>query len=300
MPIPVTCECGKTYNVKEELAGKTVRCKQCGDLLRIPTEDDMKELVKESGQYLTQTKTTEEATIRCANCGRSMPKTLEKCRHCGKMLRKSMKRTLVIIAAGGVLALLFILVLIVFLVPSKKDIIGQRAAELVDNLKQKAWDGVYELDRVRVQGVNSAEYIEDREKLFADLEFTDVSLGEIKIDTDIDSVTTKIDITAKHKTAKKSKQWDFNVEWREENGMWLALLGQAKILNKIREYVKASEIKPEVICDVCKATGRTTCPSCGGEGKLGDGSYCRDCYLSQGWQVCNICKGTGKKILEEK
>jgi hypothetical protein len=43
MPIPVTCECGKAYKVKEELAGKKVRCAVCKGQIAIPrveAEDD--------------------------------------------------------------------------------------------------------------------------------------------------------------------------------------------------------------------------------------------------------------------
>ncbi len=36
MPIPVTCACGKTLQVKNELAGKNVRCPACKQPLSIP------------------------------------------------------------------------------------------------------------------------------------------------------------------------------------------------------------------------------------------------------------------------
>ncbi|TET38762.1 MAG: hypothetical protein E3J72_02055 [Planctomycetota bacterium] len=302
MPIPVTCECGKSYSVKEELAGKTVRCKVCGDPLRIPTADDIKELVKESGQYLTQTKTTEEATIRCANCGRSMPKTLEKCRYCGKPLRKSMKRTFVIIAASAVVVLLLIVVIIVFLVPSRGEVVRRQAVLLAEYIRQKSWEGVYELDRAKVTGRNSAEYVEKLTELFADLDITDIFVSEPTIDPDTDCVFTEFDVRAMHKTAKKSfkNKKPFRVEWKEENGVWLAYLGTSRIYNELGDYVRASIVKPESTCGVCRATGRTRCPSCGGKGKLGDGTFCRDCYRSQGWQPCSICKGTGKSTTGEE
>lgn len=36
MPIQVTCQCGKTLNVKDEHAGKSVKCPACGDVLKVP------------------------------------------------------------------------------------------------------------------------------------------------------------------------------------------------------------------------------------------------------------------------
>ena len=37
MTIPVTCECGKTLNVKPEMAGKRVKCPECGTPITVAT-----------------------------------------------------------------------------------------------------------------------------------------------------------------------------------------------------------------------------------------------------------------------
>ena len=37
MPIPVKCACGKTLSLKDELAGKKVKCPACQKLLSVPT-----------------------------------------------------------------------------------------------------------------------------------------------------------------------------------------------------------------------------------------------------------------------
>jgi hypothetical protein len=39
MPIPVTCRCGKKMNVKDEAAGKRVRCPACQQLVNIPVPE---------------------------------------------------------------------------------------------------------------------------------------------------------------------------------------------------------------------------------------------------------------------
>lgn len=36
MAIDVTCQCGSTYSVKEENAGRKFKCKQCGEVLQVP------------------------------------------------------------------------------------------------------------------------------------------------------------------------------------------------------------------------------------------------------------------------
>jgi hypothetical protein len=36
MPIPLTCDCGRTMRVKEELAGRKIRCPGCTAILAVP------------------------------------------------------------------------------------------------------------------------------------------------------------------------------------------------------------------------------------------------------------------------
>jgi uncharacterized Zn finger protein (UPF0148 family) len=36
MPIAITCQCGKTLNVKDELAGKAVKCPACQQIIKVP------------------------------------------------------------------------------------------------------------------------------------------------------------------------------------------------------------------------------------------------------------------------
>jgi len=43
MSISIACSCGKTYRVKETLAGKKIRCADCSELINVPAqvvEDD--------------------------------------------------------------------------------------------------------------------------------------------------------------------------------------------------------------------------------------------------------------------
>lgn len=36
MPITVTCDCGRSYQIASKNAGKKFRCKECGDMVRVP------------------------------------------------------------------------------------------------------------------------------------------------------------------------------------------------------------------------------------------------------------------------
>ena len=38
MPIAVSCQCGKTLNVRDELAGKAVKCPACQQVIRVPAQ----------------------------------------------------------------------------------------------------------------------------------------------------------------------------------------------------------------------------------------------------------------------
>lgn len=38
MSIKFACECGKTYKVPDKFSGKRVKCKQCGEPIRVPSE----------------------------------------------------------------------------------------------------------------------------------------------------------------------------------------------------------------------------------------------------------------------
>jgi hypothetical protein len=44
MPLPISCDCGRTLRVKDELAGRKVRCPSCSKILLVPKpEPDIEE-----------------------------------------------------------------------------------------------------------------------------------------------------------------------------------------------------------------------------------------------------------------
>lgn len=41
MPIPLTCTCAATFRIKDELAGKRVKCPNCATVLTVPVPHDL-------------------------------------------------------------------------------------------------------------------------------------------------------------------------------------------------------------------------------------------------------------------
>ncbi len=39
MPIPLSCSCGRSFNLKDELAGRKVRCPECRTVLAVPNPE---------------------------------------------------------------------------------------------------------------------------------------------------------------------------------------------------------------------------------------------------------------------
>ncbi len=77
MPIVVGCDCGKTFRVKDELAGKRVKCSSCGKPLFIPLPS----------ASVDKSKPTLSSTKDCSACKKPMPNDAVICVHCGLDLR---------------------------------------------------------------------------------------------------------------------------------------------------------------------------------------------------------------------
>ena len=77
MAISVTCECGKQFKVKDELAGKRGKCAACGQVLSIPTLASSAALEKAT-----------PAPLRgCPACREALQPNAVICLHCGHDLR---------------------------------------------------------------------------------------------------------------------------------------------------------------------------------------------------------------------
>jgi predicted Zn finger-like uncharacterized protein len=80
MAISVECQdCHRSYKVDDRLAGKKVKCRNCGSLLRVPDGDA----------------SDEEATQQCVACGKSYSKIGRVCPHCGFSMRTGQRELVV-------------------------------------------------------------------------------------------------------------------------------------------------------------------------------------------------------------
>ncbi len=79
MPISVSCQCGKSFQAKDELAGKIVRCPGCGNALQIPAptpQGGLSDLLSEEGMAGPVGPTCpscrepiKENAVLCVSCG---------------------------------------------------------------------------------------------------------------------------------------------------------------------------------------------------------------------------------------
>ena len=86
MPIKAACQkCGQSFNARDELAGKTVKCPKCGGALKVPApvKGGLVDLLEEVG--------LKENAHNCPACGVEMPTEAVLCVHCGFDMRKGQR-----------------------------------------------------------------------------------------------------------------------------------------------------------------------------------------------------------------
>lgn len=105
MPIPVSCQCGKSFNAQDALAGKQVQCPSCKQPLQIPAApaapaataasplDGMSGLLAEEGMKQAEGKS-------CPECSADLKPEAVLCVECGFNLETGKK--LQTMTAGGV------------------------------------------------------------------------------------------------------------------------------------------------------------------------------------------------------
>ncbi len=89
MTIPVACKCGKKLAAKDEFAGKTVKCPQCGQPLKIPTAKAKSAAsdVSAAHKLLDELGLSAHEGERCPECGEALPSGAVLCVHCGYNLK---------------------------------------------------------------------------------------------------------------------------------------------------------------------------------------------------------------------
>lgn len=80
MPIPVQCDCGKSLNVPDKLAGKKGKCPACGAVLNIPAKSGGDEMDAEMSAPPPKASGSGK---KCPNCGKNWPADAVICVGCG-------------------------------------------------------------------------------------------------------------------------------------------------------------------------------------------------------------------------
>ncbi len=81
MPIHVECDCGKSLNVPDKLAGKKGKCPACGAVLNIPAKGGDEELEMEMSA--PPPKAAAGSGKKCPNCKKGWPADAVICVACG-------------------------------------------------------------------------------------------------------------------------------------------------------------------------------------------------------------------------
>ena len=112
MPIKVTCQCGQSFNAKDELAGKAVKCPKCQQPLRIPASSAAKPAAKSpaaapkspaaaasdpfgAGNLFDEVGLKQHAagTMPCPGCGKPLAKDVIVCVECGYNMKLGRRMT---------------------------------------------------------------------------------------------------------------------------------------------------------------------------------------------------------------
>ncbi len=97
MSIKVSCDsCGKELKVRDEAAGKRVKCPDCGSVVQIPEPDDVLDAeTADDNPFAGDDVSSEGAESNrqpCPACGEMIVKTAAKCRYCDEIFDPALKK----------------------------------------------------------------------------------------------------------------------------------------------------------------------------------------------------------------
>jgi len=95
--IRVTCDtCGKVLKALDDHAGKKAKCPDCGNILLVPAQEVLDAEVDDQYHFSPVSSDADEieadGRIPCPACGENILKDAKKCRFCGEILDRTLKR----------------------------------------------------------------------------------------------------------------------------------------------------------------------------------------------------------------
>ncbi len=101
--IDVACQCGASFRVKRELAGKTGKCPKCNALIRIANGD--RQAMSSAIETESKLGSSESNKVaKCSQCGAPVPALTYSCPYCGGDVQSASSETTVhsgVSKAGG-------------------------------------------------------------------------------------------------------------------------------------------------------------------------------------------------------
>ncbi|MBC7815372.1 MAG: hypothetical protein IAG10_00570 [Planctomycetaceae bacterium] len=97
MSIRISCDsCGKQLKVRDEAAGRRVKCPDCGSVVQIPEPDDVMDAeAADDNPFAGGDISSDGAEYDrkpCPACGEMIVKTAAKCRYCGEIFDPALKK----------------------------------------------------------------------------------------------------------------------------------------------------------------------------------------------------------------
>ncbi|MEM6472437.1 MAG: hypothetical protein AAF802_22940 [Planctomycetota bacterium] len=83
MPIPVQCQCGKSLSVKEQYAGKTLKCPSCGSAIQVPMPASANPVANPMDDLFDEEGFGRNIAAVCPACGEQMAAEAVLCTKCG-------------------------------------------------------------------------------------------------------------------------------------------------------------------------------------------------------------------------
>ena len=98
MSISVSCDsCGKQLKVKDDAAGKRVKCPGCGKAVQIPQSDDVMDAEADDDNPFAGGDISSDGPDYdrkpCPACGEMIVNTAAKCRFCGEIFDATLKKS---------------------------------------------------------------------------------------------------------------------------------------------------------------------------------------------------------------
>jgi hypothetical protein len=277
------CACGHVEVFASSESGQCRPCPDCGREIRL---------------IQPELKKKRAMPVICPKCGKETDRIFGSCMHCGAQVAFTTGR----ITAFAIAALIACALILIGIGGAMTR---TRVGQLADSLeryhwayKYKQWDTVNSMRLVR----GRSDFSPIMDKALLSLQNLNFNVIKSEINPDRRSAVATVEFSADYAAsgsaprriaAVVSESWEYaDKSWRLSDADEV----RAFIDREVQKLAAIADSHPKVLatCPICAGAGRQSCAACEGKGALPDGSFCARCFKSQGWNVCESCRGAGK------